>query len=135
MEKAAEPAGVDGMLLPALAGPVLDPARLAALRSLGPDDGRGLLPAAAQAFKGEILPSLEGIRTAAAHGGDALGRAAHKLKGAAANIGAMRAAGLCLRLEQLGPGSSGAALETIELLEAELTLVAEALDEALFAAP
>jgi len=130
-----EPAGAGGVLLPDLVGPVLDPARLATLRSLGPADGRGLLPAAAQAFKGEILPSLEGIRAAAAHGGDALGRAAHRLKGAAANIGATRAAGLCLQLEQVGPGSSGAGLETIELLEAELALVAEALDEALFAAP
>ncbi len=134
-ETGTEPAGVDGMLLPDLAGPVLDPARLATLRSLGPADGRGLLPAAAQAFKGEILPSLEGLRAAAAHGGDALGRAAHRLKGAAANIGATRAAGLCLQLEHVESGSSGAGLETIELLEAELALVAEALDEALFTSP
>ncbi|WP_120520641.1 hybrid sensor histidine kinase/response regulator [Arthrobacter celericrescens] len=134
-ESATDLAGVAALLPPELAGPVLDPARLATLRSLGPADGRGLLPAAALAFKGEILPSLEGIRAAAADGGDALGRAAHKLKGAAANIGATRAAGLCRQLEQVGPGSSGAGLETIELLEAELALVAEALDEALFAAP
>ncbi|WP_115786746.1 PAS domain-containing hybrid sensor histidine kinase/response regulator [Arthrobacter silvisoli] len=134
-DSGAEIAGVAAMLPPELAGPVLDPARLATLRSLGPADGRGLLPAAAQAFKGEILPSLEGIRAAAASGGDALGRAAHKLKGAAVNIGATRAAGLCQQLEHLGSGSSGAGLETIEALEAELALVAEALDEALFAAP
>jgi CheY-like chemotaxis protein/HPt (histidine-containing phosphotransfer) domain-containing protein len=134
-ESGTELAGVAALLPPELAGPVLDPARLATLRSLGPADGRGLLPAAAQAFKGEILPSLEGIRAAAANGGEALGRAAHKLKGAAANIGATRAAGLCRQLERLDSGSSGAGLETIELLEAELALVAEALDEALFAAP
>ncbi|MGW9414560.1 response regulator [Arthrobacter cupressi] len=131
----AVPVAAGALLLPDLAGPVLDPERLATLRSLGPADGRGLLPAAAQAFKGEILPSLEEIKAAAADGGEALGRAAHKLKGAAANIGATRAVGLCLQLERLGSGSSGAGLETIELLEAELTLVAEALDEALFAAP
>ncbi|UVJ40431.1 response regulator [Arthrobacter sp. CJ23] len=109
--------------------PALDPARLATLRELGPADGQGLLPAAAEAFRQDIRPSLEAIRRAVENGGgQALEQAAHKLKGAAANIGANRAARVCGELEN---GSASTDPGLLTRLEAELALVDEALDRAL----
>ncbi|GAA3318538.1 response regulator [Arthrobacter ramosus] len=114
------------------AGPALDPARLETLRDLGPADGLGLLPAAAQAFRQDIQPSLEALRRALGNGnGDAFRQVAHKLKGAAANIGAARAARMCEELEH--SSSSGKPVDPALLadLEAELALVDKALDHAL----
>lgn len=112
-------------------GPVLDPGRLETLRSLGPAGGLGLLPAAAKAFRQDIGPSLEALRHALDNGNeDAFRQVAHKLKGAAANIGAARAARMCEELEH--SSSSGAPVDPALLagLEAELGLVDEALDHA-----
>jgi CheY-like chemotaxis protein len=109
--------------------PALDPVRLETLRDLGPAQGRGLLPAAAHAFRLDIQPSLGALRQALNNDGkDALKQAAHKLRGAAANIGANRVARLCEELEY-----SSAAVDPVLLaqLEAELALVDEALDRAL----
>lgn len=109
--------------------PALDPARLATLRELGPADGQGLLPAAAEAFRQGIHPSLEAIRRAVDNGGGpALEQVAHKLKGAAANIGANRVAAVCGELER---SSTAADPGLLTRLQAELALVEEALDQAL----
>lgn len=113
-------------------GTVLDPARLETLRDLGPADGLGLLPAAAQAFRQDIQPSLEALRHALDNGSrDTFRHVAHKLKGAAANIGAARAARMCEELER--SSSSGGPVDPALLagLEAELGLVDKALDHAL----
>ncbi|MBT2515350.1 response regulator [Arthrobacter sp. ISL-30] len=111
--------------------PPLDPARLAVLRQLGPADGQGLLPAAAAAFRNDVEPSLQAIRQALYDDGDgALRRAAHKLKGAAANIGASRAAALCFELERI-ERTRGDAPAVLGRLEEELGLVVRALDHVL----
>jgi CheY-like chemotaxis protein len=113
-------------------GTVLDPARLETLRDLGPADGLGLLPAAAEAFRQDIQPSLEALRHALDNGSrDTFRHVAHKLKGAAANIGAARAARMCEELER--SSSSGGPVDPALLagLEAELGLVDKALDHAL----
>ncbi|UKA63613.1 response regulator [Arthrobacter sp. FW306-04-A] len=116
--------------------PALDPARLETLRDLGPGDGLGLLPAAAQAFRQDIQPSLQALRQALDNGsGEAFRQMAHKLKGSAANIGAARAARMC---EEMEHGSSdGVPVDRALLasLEAELALVDKALDDALAVAP
>ena len=61
---------------------VLDPGRIDILRDLGPDDGRGLLPAAAEAFRREAEAGARELRAAAEDGGgERLRQAAHRLKG------------------------------------------------------
>lgn len=113
--------------------PAIDPARLEVLRNLGPADGRGLLPAAAEAFRDDLPRSLAALHEAMANGrGDALAAAAHKLRGAAANIGADAAASLCGDLERLS-ASQGATpgMDALLRLEAELARVDRALDQAL----
>jgi signal transduction histidine kinase/CheY-like chemotaxis protein len=113
--------------------PVLDPARLDMLRSLGPVDGRGMLAAAAHAFRSDVPASLAALDLASTQSDEgALKRAAHKLKGGAANIGAAGAAALCGQLEELThAGSEGRSRELIGRLETELAKVDVALDRAL----
>jgi PAS domain S-box-containing protein len=115
----------------------LDADRLAILRGLGPDDGYGLLPALSDAFRRELPARLTALRQALDDGGGlALKAAAHALKGAAANIGAVSAAALCTELELLESGRDlRRGPELLMRLEAELTLVEEALDRSLEAAP
>ncbi|WP_426975815.1 response regulator [Pseudarthrobacter sp. O4] len=108
--------------------PILDPARLSILRSLGASDGQGLLPQAAEAFRQDIQPSLDSLRRALDDGrGEALEEAAHKLKGAAASIGANRAAALCHQLERTAGTPDHAHPDLLARLEAELALVEAAL--------
>jgi two-component system sensor histidine kinase/response regulator len=114
------------------AAPVLDPERLAVLRDLGPADGKGLLPAAAQAFRQGIGPTLDALRQALENGDvESLKNTAHKLKGAAANIGAGRAAELCGQLEDLARSEKKGDPAPLVLLEAELAQVDRALEDAL----
>lgn len=115
----------------------LDQGRLAILRDLGPSDGLGLLPAAAEAFRKDVPDRLAALRKAVDDGdGPALARAAHALRGAAANIGAAAAAALCGDLETTGStGQHDAALELVRRLEAELAQVDTELDHALDVAP
>jgi HPt (histidine-containing phosphotransfer) domain-containing protein len=113
--------------------PALDPVRLDLLRHLGPTDGHGLLTEAAQAFRSEVGASLIALNHAIDGSDDeALKRAAHKLKGGAANIGAAGAAALCAQLEKLVP-TDGDHLgrHLVGRLEAELARVDAALDRAL----
>jgi CheY-like chemotaxis protein len=120
-------------ITPETEAPAVDPGRLAVLRELGPADGRGLLPAAAGAFRRGIPSSVAALHQALDDGGGgALEQAAHTLKGAAANIGATGAASLCQELEDLGHkdgGPSGA--ELLNRLLAELARVDKELENAL----
>lgn len=113
--------------------PALDPGRLAVLRELGPADGYGILPAAAGAFRRGVPASVADLHRALDDAsGDALAQAAHKLKGAAANIGAMAVASLCQELEDLGRKPGGqSGKELLTRLLAELTLVDKQLENAL----
>ncbi len=109
-------------------GPVLDPVRLSILRSLGAPDGHGLFPQAAEAFRQDIQPSLATLRRALDDGhGGALEMEAHKLKGAAASIGANRAAALCHQLELTAATPDRSHPGLLTRLEAELALVDAAL--------
>lgn len=117
--------------------PSVDPGRLAILRELGPADGRGLLPAAAQAFRRDLPTRLAALRHAVEDGGGPdLERAAHALKGAAANIGATAAAELCQQLERMGSNRDHhGGRDLVDRLENELALVEAALDDALAVTP
>jgi two-component system sensor histidine kinase/response regulator len=127
-EQAPQPLAVTGGRPPAV-----DPDRLATLRDLGPEDGLGLLPAAAEAFRKDIPARLAVLRESVHNGGGpALVQAAHALKGAAANIGATAVATLCGQLEQMGrSGKHDGGPELVSRLEAELVRVNFELDLAL----
>ncbi|MFJ4167880.1 response regulator [Paenarthrobacter sp. NPDC089714] len=120
-----------------LDGPApLDAERLQLLRELGPS----LLPAAITAFRDEAERSLAHLSKALSAGdGKALQLAAHKLSGAAGNIGAVGAAGLAKDLEKLGredrPGLEADATPLIEQLKDELARVDHALERTLLGAP
>lgn len=108
--------------------PVLDPERLEILRTLGPAGGQGLLPDAAKVFRDGVQPSLTILRRAISdRDSDALERAAHKLKGAAANMGAAKAAAFCDQLERGAQNDEPDAAEVLARLEAELERVDRAL--------
>jgi CheY-like chemotaxis protein len=117
---------------PEAEAPAVDPGRLAVLRELGPADGRGLLPAAAEAFRRGVPSGVAALHQALDGGGHALEQAAHKLKGAAANIGATGAASLCQELEDLGrePGGKPGP-ELLTRLLTELARVDKELEDAL----
>jgi HPt (histidine-containing phosphotransfer) domain-containing protein len=113
--------------------PVLDPARLDLLRNLGPLGAHGLLAETVHAFRSEVPASLAALDLAIVESDDGgLKRAANKLKGGAANIGAAGAAALCTQLEELANADGeGRSRELIGQLEAELARVDAALDRAL----
>ncbi len=110
---------------------VLDPERLLMLRSLGPDDGRGLLGSVAEAFASATPRLLTTIRAATdGHDGPGLRRAAHELAGSAANLGALRVADLARRIEGAAD-SGGADLALVDRLETEFDDARRSLSEAL----
>ncbi len=110
---------------------VLDPERLTMLRRLGPDDGRGLLGAVAEAFASATPRLLTTIRAATdGHDGPGLRRAAHELAGSAANLGALRVADLARRIEGAAD-SGGADLALVDRLETEFDDARRSLSEAL----
>ncbi|GAA1763370.1 hypothetical protein GCM10009712_10000 [Pseudarthrobacter sulfonivorans] len=113
--------------------PSVDPDRLAILRSLGPEDGLGLLPAATAAFRKDVPARLAALHEAVTNGGGpALARAAHALRGAAANIGATAVATLCGELEDMGrSGKHDGGPHLVSRLKAELVLADVELDAAL----
>ena len=121
---------------PASNAVVLDLARLEILRELGPSDGLGLLPKAVKAFRQDSLGALETLRSALEAGqAAAVEAAAHKLAGAAANIGAAGASALCRELERLGrdagPDLTASGSLLLDQLQAELTRVDQALEHTL----
>jgi signal transduction histidine kinase/CheY-like chemotaxis protein/HPt (histidine-containing phosphotransfer) domain-containing protein len=113
--------------------PALDQDRLAILRDLGPDDGRGLLPEAVAAFRRGLPAHVAGVQAAVNDGdGPALAQAAHALKGAAANIGAAAVARICAGLEALGrDGTPDGGNTLVRSLAAELNRLDAELDAAL----
>jgi two-component system sensor histidine kinase/response regulator len=123
----------EALLQPDEEEPALDPIRLDLLRHLGPLGGHGLLTEAAHAFRSEVGASLTALKHAIDGSDDeALKRAAHKLKGGAANIGATGAAALCAQLEKLVPSDGDhPGRHLVGRLEAELARVDAALDRAL----
>jgi CheY-like chemotaxis protein len=79
---------------------VLDTGRLDVLRRLGANDGWGVLPAVAEAFLRTAPGEWDGLRDAG-HAGDAAEAQSrlHRMRGAAANLGALQLAATCEALE------------------------------------
>ncbi|MGZ4449511.1 MAG: PAS domain S-box protein [Nocardioides sp.] len=81
---------------------VLDQERVDSLRRLGPDDGVGLLRAVVPAFLASSADDLEAVRSSAlAQDPVAVREHAHRLKGAAANLGAVHVVEACQEVERL----------------------------------
>ena len=81
---------------------MLDEAAIAALRD--PDLGGDpeFLVEVVEAFLGDSPPRLEALRASLDRGeAEAVGRAAHSLKGSSGNFGAMRMQTLCADIERL----------------------------------
>ena len=97
----------------------VDPDRLAVLRSVGPADGWGMLPVLLDAFLAEVPDTLTTLRAAVADGAaHRVLELAHRLRGAASNLGANQLATACADLELAAkhdaPADTGAALGRVE---------------------
>jgi CheY-like chemotaxis protein len=123
-EKAAERA-------PEAAPPVLDPGTLASLREMQAAAETDLLSELLQLFRSDAEPLLQSLAQAvAAEDSEGQRRAAHGLKGAAANLGARQLAALCQELEQRGrAGTTEGARELLAKIETEYPRVVRALEE------
>jgi HPt (histidine-containing phosphotransfer) domain-containing protein len=108
---------------------ILDPAIIAELRSLDPAPGDGLLRELMAIFVHDTPPRLTEMERSL-NGGDAVafGRAAHSIKGSAANLGARelhRAADEAERCARSGNLADGRA--RLDEIRAEFTRAREAL--------
>jgi PAS domain S-box-containing protein len=104
--------------------PTLDVGRLEELAEMG-EAAFPLIQRAIDNFVDGIGESVAGLRAALSSGsGPELRASAHRLKGSAANLGAMRVAGLALELEQVA--ESGRIDEAGELVDELATALAEA---------
>ena len=80
--------------------PVLDPSRLEALRDMGAEAGE-LVERIVSTFIGTAEESLAGVRRAVRAADHAeIARLTHKLRGSAANLGAVQVSALCRDLEE-----------------------------------
>ncbi|MCC6531218.1 MAG: response regulator [Burkholderiales bacterium] len=88
--------------------PLLDPNSIAALRQLAQSRGGDLLGAIAANYRSAARSDLSALRAGLAAGdAQAAKRAAHSLKSASANIGALALSARCFELEQLAAGAAG----------------------------
>ena len=115
----------------------IDPQRLAVLRHVGPADGWGLLPAVVAAFAQEGPMSLAEMREAVrAADGSGLEQAAHRLKGAAANIGAIGVVAVCQQLQHVARSTDDPRTpDLVDQLEAALCSTTRSLLDAVSEAP
>jgi len=91
----------------------LDEHRLSVLRAIGPADGWGMLPAVIDAFVKAAPETSDALRAAAAVGdAPALEALLHRLRGAAANLGARQLAETCGLLET-ALGAEGAIVQVL----------------------
>jgi two-component system sensor histidine kinase/response regulator len=83
----------------------IDPARLRELRQLAPDGSAALLPTLFDAFLSEARAAVASLPSAAEVGDEVtVQRVAHRLKGAALNLGASDVATVCAELEGWSSG-------------------------------
>ncbi|HEX8488576.1 MAG TPA: response regulator, partial [Propionibacteriaceae bacterium] len=107
----AEPAGGGG----------IDVTRLDALRQLGPQDGKGLLPALVDTFLESTPGIVVALRQAVVVGAlREVREAAHQLKGMAANLGLIEVMVLCHQLECLASDAELADQGRVDELELAL---------------
>jgi CheY-like chemotaxis protein len=110
--------------------------RLDMLRSLGPADGWGLLPQILAAFLETSDAQRDELHAAVdAHDRERLGRAAHRLRGAAANIGADPLAEACAEVERLAATASSDLMPELRQIDDRLTATRSELELVLAGRP
>lgn len=116
---------------PEASPPVLDPGTLASLWEMQAAAETDLLSELLQLFRSDAEPLLQSLAQAVAEDDpEGQRRAAHGLKGAAANLGARQLAALCQELEQRGrAGTTEGARELLATVETEYPRVVQALEE------
>lgn len=106
---------------------ILDRARLAMLRRMGKGDG-ALLAAMVEGFGRELPRIVEDLRRAVKAGdAPALEAAAHRLRGAAANLGVLDLARLCTEVEERAAAGDVASAAAVEEVVAASAAALEAL--------
>jgi HPt (histidine-containing phosphotransfer) domain-containing protein len=97
----------------------------ARLRELGLTEEPAMLAETTQLFLNDAAHMVEAMKTAYAKGGTvALGRAAHRLKGAALNLGAVQVAAPARTIEEGSRrGELLAVADSLQSIETELTAV------------
>ena len=133
---ASEPLGAAVPAAPEMAPAAPSPLAQAAWRELceiGSAEHRALVESLLKLFRAEVPPLLEAVRQAAAAGDtQRLGRAAHGVKGCAANLGANRLAALSATLEKSGrAGTTEGVAPLLAEIEQEFQRVCRALEEEL----
>jgi two-component system sensor histidine kinase/response regulator len=121
----AVPRALANVANPEDAGAVLDPATLDQLAALAGTQGPAFVARVFATYRETSLPIGAEIRAAFARGdAPALARAAHKLKSSSAQIGALRVAKQCERLETAGRSDAlEGAHAMVAALEGELELL------------
>ncbi len=115
---------------------VLSHSRLDMLRSLGPADGWGVLPEIVAAFLSGSEAQRAELRAAVeAHDHEGLGRAAHRLRGAAANVGAESLASACAEVERLAAAASSDLMPGLDLISDRLSATCSELESLLAGRP
>jgi signal transduction histidine kinase/DNA-binding NarL/FixJ family response regulator/HPt (histidine-containing phosphotransfer) domain-containing protein len=116
---------------PADGAATLDADTWAALAGDDADAFQALVASLIELIHEEVPPLIAAMRSACAdHQPDALARAAHGVKGCAANLGATQLADLSAQIEQVGRGGTCDASESLLAdLEAEFTRVCNALHD------
>lgn len=99
--------------------PALAQSRLDVLRRIGPTDGWGVLPAVATALLELSGTQLRQLRAAGEAG--SLRDCAHRLRGAAVNVGAERLAASCAEVERLAKTANPVPTELLDRIDAELS--------------
>ncbi|MCI0476391.1 MAG: Hpt domain-containing protein, partial [Anaerolineales bacterium] len=111
--------------------PIINPAVLDSFRQLQEPGGPNIITQLIDLFLSELPTKLAAIQQAIGNrDATRLNKAAHTLKGSSANMGAQRAARVCLELENLGKaGDLTGAEDLFARLEQELARAKEALEQ------
>ncbi len=123
-------AGTPAATAATIASSAIDFERLDALRRLGPADGLGLLPMLVTVFVDDVPARLTAVEQANSAGDAvALYQAAHQLKGAAGNVGAVAVSDICAELQRIGRSGQTAAPELVDQLATALEQAVGALHD------
>jgi HPt (histidine-containing phosphotransfer) domain-containing protein len=120
-------------LAPVPASTVLDAAVMTAIRSLGEPGEPDVFAEVARLFIADVPVHLAALRAAVAAGNaESVGQIAHRIRGGALEIGALRVAPVCAAIELAGrTGSLGQAPAQLESLHDEFALASAALEQAI----
>ena len=120
-------------LVSALPSTVLDAAVMSAIRSLGEPGEPDVFAEVARLFIADVPVHLRALRAAVAAGSaESVGQIAHRIRGGALEIGALRMAPVCAAIELAGrSGSLEQAPAQVDSLDHEFAAASAALKQAI----